>query len=533
MRISSFLAFSTLGLAIVACRSDSNNNTDGSPGGDTGSNGASVTIQMVQDDSMAPGTPVTLRGVVVTAIDTFGAKTGDIWVEEPEGGTFSGVHIFGASTTDVSALAVGDLVDVTGAVKDEFALTGSGGDTSGRTVTELKAASSGTLKVTKTGPGTLPAPVSVNALMIGQLPDADMQGSAFSAAWEPYEGVLVAVDSVSALGGPKAYGSSGNPDAYSFDITGVARVEGNFTDLTTTTIKRNDCLNVTGVVDYFFDYLVLPRSSSDIDTSGTGCPALETACTDGMDNDGNGFADCADFNCALTESTCSMGTTISALDMAADANPASPTLPTGQLKITGACVTAIAGGGNSAYIAASGMAGPDGGIFVFGSGGTALPAGLAPGMNVDVVGSAQAFKASGSTAPESQLEIKTLGVQTASGTCTLTALPKSSDMSTLTQDANGHPLIGSLVTLSPAHSFKITTAQTVNGTNIGKFGVFTENGTTLKFGTTLIPGATPNLGAVNDCYGPLTGIWTYDTNGAGGYEILPTEMPTKLATCVP
>ena len=83
MRISSFLAFSTLGLAIVACRSDSNNNTDGNPGGGDGSSGTSVTIQMVQDDSMAPGTPVTLRGVVVTAIDTFGAKTGDFWVEEP------------------------------------------------------------------------------------------------------------------------------------------------------------------------------------------------------------------------------------------------------------------------------------------------------------------------------------------------------------------------------------------------------------------------------------------------------------------
>ena len=207
MRLTSFLAISTL--ALVACRSDSNNNTDGNNGGDgSGSNGASVTIQMVQNDAMPPGTPVTLRGVVVTAIDNFGGKMGDIWVEEPEGGPFSGVHIFGAASTDVAGLAVGDLVDVTGAVKDEFALTGSGGDTTGRTVTELKPASSGSLKVTKTGTGTVPAPVVVDALMIGQMADADTQGPLFSAAWEPYEGVLVTVNSVSALGAPKSFGST-------------------------------------------------------------------------------------------------------------------------------------------------------------------------------------------------------------------------------------------------------------------------------------------------------------------------------------
>jgi uncharacterized protein YdeI (BOF family) len=538
MRISSFLAFSTLGLAIVACRSDSNNNTDGNPGGDTGSNGASVTIQMVQDDSMAPGTPVTLRGVVVTAIDTFGAKTGDIWVEEPEGGTFSGVHVFGASSTDVAALTVGDMVDVTGAVKDEFALTGSGGDTSGRTVTELKAATSGSLKVTKTGPGTLPAPVSVNALMIGQLPDADMQGSAFSAAWEPYEGVLVSLDSVSALGSPKSFGSSGGSDAYSFDITGVARVEGNFTDINNSGIARNTCLNLTGVVDYFFDYLVLPRSSADIDTSATGCPVAEAVCNDSVDNDGNGFADCKDNSCIINDGTCSTTTTISALDMAADANPASPTLPTGGVKLSGLCVTAVPAGTSpsSAYLSTNAAGGADNGIFMFG-GGTPLPSGVIPGTKVDVIGTVSSFKSSGSTAPEGQLEIAGLQVTKVNGSCNPTPATETSDMSVLTQDANGHPLIGSLVLLQPAggHSFKITTAQTVNAStgNVGKFGVFTENGTTVKFGVTMLSGTNINLGAVNDCYGPLTGIWTYDTTGAGGYEILPTTMPTKLTTCVP
>ena len=76
----------------------------------------------MQDDPMPPGTRVTLRGVVVTAIDNFGGKMGDIWVDEPEGGTFSGVHVFGAATTDVggSRSATWSI-----AVKDEFDYMGS------------------------------------------------------------------------------------------------------------------------------------------------------------------------------------------------------------------------------------------------------------------------------------------------------------------------------------------------------------------------------------------------------------------------
>src|SRR4051794_13951074 len=98
MRLTTFLALSSL--AILGCRSDSNNNSDGNNNGDgNGSNGGTVTIQMVQNDAMAPGTPVSLKGVVVTAIDAFGGKTGDIWVEEPEGGTYSGIHVFGAPAT--------------------------------------------------------------------------------------------------------------------------------------------------------------------------------------------------------------------------------------------------------------------------------------------------------------------------------------------------------------------------------------------------------------------------------------------------
>ena len=88
-------------------------------------------------------------------------------------------------------------------------------------------------------------------------------------------------------------------------------------------------------------------------------------------------------------------------------------------------------------------------------------------------------------------------------------------MSTFATDAGSHPLIGSLVTLTPAaHNFKITTANTATN----KFGVFTENATTIKFGVSLLPSMTV-LGMANDCFDSITGIWTYDTAGAGSYDL--------------
>jgi len=34
------------------------------------------------DDAMAAGTVVEVKGVVVTAIDSYGNRTGDLWVQE-------------------------------------------------------------------------------------------------------------------------------------------------------------------------------------------------------------------------------------------------------------------------------------------------------------------------------------------------------------------------------------------------------------------------------------------------------------------
>lgn len=297
----------TLSAALCACRSDDTNTGD-----DAGPDapGGSVRIQDVQNDSMAAGTPVALSGVVVTAIDAYGAKTGDIWVQDPAGGPFSGIHVFGAPLTAVSSLAVGDIVNIAGAQKDEFALTS---DTSGRTITELKAVSGGMMSVTKTGSGAVPAPVVVDALAIGQKATQAER----DAEWEKWEGVLVTVNNISVLSAVSQIGgTTPDPLLKKFDVTGQLVLESALSAFPTTGLGKNACLaSATGVVDYFFDYLLYQRATTDVMTGGTGCPAAEmaAACLDTIDNDGNGFSDCADNNCVTSQATCRATTTISAL----------------------------------------------------------------------------------------------------------------------------------------------------------------------------------------------------------------------------
>jgi len=514
MRITSFIAFSTLGLALVACRGSSNNNTPDSPGGGDGPSGA-VKIQDVQNDQMAPGTPVSLSGVIVTAIDSFGAKTGDIWVEEPEGGAFSGIHIFGVPATAVGQLQIGDIVDVSGAVKDEFALTA---DTTGRTETELKAAMGGMITVTKTGTGTVPAPQVVDALMIGQISDADMGGPMFSAEWEKWEGVLVTVNNVSAVSAVKSFGSTmpTPADNYSFGITGVAKVEGSLTDITMSGIQRDTCMaSVTGVVDYFFDYLVLPRSSTDIGATGaTGCPAAETACHDSIDNDGNGYADCGatkgDSNCIITDNTCRAATTIASLDGAQDNGTA---LPTGGLEIGTVYISAIARNGKDFWVADNNnTAGNDNGLYVF-AGGATLPTGAAVGKPVTIIGTASAYN--NDMMGASLLELNSLQVTVGTGASHSPNAKSITNASTITTDATAKPLIGSLVTMT-----NVAVVTLGNATNHGA-GSLKQNGTTFEYQSDIIA----NYLTATGCFASATGIVNYDVY-TNAYSLELTAAPS-------
>lgn len=392
LRLVSFLSFAALAAVSTACRDTGGNGDDtniDAPPGDSSQGG--LTIPEIHADAMVPGTPVELRGKVVTAIDNFGAKKGNFWIAEEGGGEFSGVLVFNAPVDQVALLAVGDKVDITGAEKSEFALAT---DTSGRTTTELVPVSGGAMTVTKVGTGTVPAPHVLDALAAGQMTPA-----ARDAEFEKWEGVLITLTNVSALGNARQITSSMQDDCTfrDFQVTGPLSIDSSLAaipanlpmtaecpaTMETNLVNSGDCLaSVTGIGDYFFSYKVLPRMTSDIVTGGTGCPAPEstmTACMDTIDNDANGFADCMDRNCA---STCAVSTTIEMIQTGA---------ATGVVTVNDVIVTAIDTIGASSkgfWVQQAAQAAANQGVLVFT--GATTPT-VAIGDHVNVTATVQEF----------------------------------------------------------------------------------------------------------------------------------------------
>jgi hypothetical protein len=520
------LVIMSLCVALAACGRDKANNSDA--GGDAGN---AVKIQDVQSDAMPPGTPVTLIGKVVTAVDGYGARTGDLWVEEPEGGPMSGVHVYKADPTVVSTLKPGDIVNVTNCVKANFALMT---DTSGRTEVELEPPMSGAMvTVTKTGTGTVPAPATVDALAIGKMPDPDRSNQ-----WKMWDGVLVTVNNVSQVSSvAQVGGKTPDPTLQKFNITGVALVESDLAAFPTTGLGFNSCLaSVTGVVSYFFDYQILNRSTAEIVTGGSNCPPPENSvalCSDSIDNDGNGYTDCMDNNCIILTGSamCRATTTISAVDSAADANPMAPTLPAGmpvgvELGNGGNAdvyITAISTSMKDVWVATNKQAGADGGMDIY-MGGLALPNGAVVGARVDVIGSLKAYNndTQGETLPELQgLQMTVSAAPNGPG---ITAVTTQS-AATLTVAATGRPYVGSMVTLP---NVKIVSAPDPANHNNAMLSSTPNGGTT----ATMFEAAADAhvlTGAAGTCYLTMTGIWTYDVYN-NTYALEPTGEGTGTST---
>jgi hypothetical protein len=267
MRVTTF---AWLALTLVACRDsnsggDDSNPPDAAPPIDAAP--LASKIQDVQSDAVPKGTPVALKGVIVTAIDSYGAFTGDVFIQDPAGGALSGVKIFRAPLTQVSLLAPGDVIDVAGAVKDEFALNG---DQSGRTATQLKEAQVGSMTLTKTGTAAIPAPASVDAVQL-----AAMTPAMRSAEWERWEGVLVTVRNARQVGPTTSFGA-GNDDQKQFRVSADLRVQSSLAALFPGNAFGTCFDQVTGFIDYAFNYIVLPRAAGDFTASGTACRPLAT-----------------------------------------------------------------------------------------------------------------------------------------------------------------------------------------------------------------------------------------------------------------
>jgi hypothetical protein len=248
-----------VGLSLGACRGGDPALPDGPPA-DSGPR--EVRIQDLQGSDVKKGDAVVLRNVVVTAVDRFGSRLSDLYVEEQGGGAFSGVKVFGAEVDQISTLVPGDLVDITGGVKDEFAIKG---DDSGRTVTELKPAAKGAMKIQRIGTGTIPAPTIVDAAAVSA-----MDKTAREAEWEKWEGVLITVVNARQIAAQSTFGA-GAEDQTEFRISGVARIQSSLAKLPTENAAGVCYDRITGIGDYAFNDLIIPRSTEDVVLGGTGC----------------------------------------------------------------------------------------------------------------------------------------------------------------------------------------------------------------------------------------------------------------------
>jgi hypothetical protein len=492
MRKSSLLV---LALSLAACR-DSGGGDDVAPPDAAG--GGAQTIYDVQNNAMTAGTKVSLKGVIVTAIDNYGGKKGDFWVQEADGGEYSGVHVYGAPVDQVGALLLGDIVDISGAQKAEFALSD---DTSGDTLTELEPIDGGTMVVTKTGSGPQVQPKVIDALAIGQLSDF----MARHAEWEKWEGVLVTVNNVAAFGdddyvSSKCPGTDCSDDTlFKFDITGDVAVESALAANPTPKVLRGDCLgSVTGVVDYFFDYQILPRTTAEIATGGTGCPFENNTatCTDTMDNDGNGFADCKDIGCVVAESTCRMGEDVAISDI----QPAGGTYKDKYVQIQDAIVMAVSGSKNDIWISTTKNAAANEGLHVHFN--VDVPNTVVAGKTVTVIGKIIEFNDNPPMGTNTLTEMSGYDIQVGSAVSQTPAAVTNQAALTLNVDVTGEPYESVLVTLTDV---EITTAATDATYHVGSM---TQGATVFKFDDAIHK--LTQDGTANTCFSSITGIWSYN-----------------------
>lgn len=468
-----------------------------------------MTIQDVQSDSMLPDTAVELEGVVVVAVDTYAEReggTGRFFVMEPGGGPYSGVLVFGGSVDQVAELSPGDLINLGGVMKDEFSLKEDSA-----TVTELVPLSDGSMTLEEIGHVDVPDPEVVDALAFGSLSESERDEE-----YEKWEGVLIQVNSVSVISNPRVI--SDNPDFIGFGITGPYEVDSGLAEIPNDHVMRGDCLaSVTGIGDYFFQYKIVPRTTTDIVKDGTGCPGEEddvTECGDELDNDADGFADCMDFSCQdLPE--CQTSTTIVDIQ--------NGTIAEGSIvNLNDVVVTAVSWNRKSLWVADAATGAAYNGVYVYrGNAAAELDVSIVPGAVVDVNGSVDEFNSGGGTGTNTQISGNPTVTFVSAGAGTPT--PTFQPFATLSADAGGEMYEGVLVEVRDVQVISAATSfNTRNFAAQGSSVVLFESDDDIS--------SALNTAAVNTCYASIKGIWSYQVYD-DRWSILPLADGATTEPC--
>jgi hypothetical protein len=472
---------------LAACRGSSNPATDaGDMPGPDGGGTPPTRVQDIQDPAMPVGRMVELRGVVITAIDAYGARVNAFWVQDPAGGERSGINVFNAPAAVVRTLARGDVVDITGGIKQEFA---PNSDMSGRTVTQLGPPTGGMLQVTKTGTMAVPAPAVVDALAIGQKATRQER----DAEWEKWEGVPITLTNIRQFNDASEVPSS-NPDPtlQLFSVTGDLFLESGLAVFPAAGLGTGTCIaSATGILDYVINWFVLHRDAADIVAGGTGCAPPEdneAACTDAADNDGNALKDCADTQCVLGHSGCRTLTNVEAIQAA---------MPMGPIELKDVFVTGVARNKKSFWISTSSEATAKNGVFVFRSSNAPdLDPAIVTGAKVTLVGTVFEFNddANGKSLTEvSPLQI--VVAQDAAVAVTPIAQLSAAELLDATQSSEHESV---LVTLTDV------AITALGSTQNGSIATGKQSGTTFGLGSEALEFVSASLG----CYSSMTGFWT-------------------------
>lgn len=181
----------------TASGGDSSTSGGDSAGGDASTAGTEKSIVDLQKASEACPSPepqtwgeaagVTIREAVVTTPTKKQTSDGGligVFVQQKGGGQYSGIYVIASKTSEISQVKPGDIITVTGDVKDYYCAT--------QISNKFATIESGTAE---------PVAVTVTTDDIG-----DIAGKVKT---EPYEGVLVQLHDV--VVGPEALGSDGKP----------------------------------------------------------------------------------------------------------------------------------------------------------------------------------------------------------------------------------------------------------------------------------------------------------------------------------
>jgi len=193
-------------------------------------------IYDIQSGSIPDSTPVTIRGIVTAGTgETPDASGLSIYIQDGQG-QYSGINVYAPSDT----VSRGDSIEVSGRYVEYYGKT------------EIENVSS----VTILGTGvSLPNPEILT------LDQAD---------WEPWEGVLIQVQSVTVSDDDAGYGEWDVSDG-----TNTFRIDNSYSDHYTYTPVVNDLIGyITGPLNYSYsNYKLIPRDDDDI-VLGGGPPSV-------------------------------------------------------------------------------------------------------------------------------------------------------------------------------------------------------------------------------------------------------------------